>query len=129
MKETRTPEELPDLAILQLKGHGTGLQAVDHTDYDPVHLNLTPEAERHPSSPCLPNPVNPVVWLRSPGSESVTCVSVRAEHRQGGGGWQQTGGHTHKQVVIQPQQVPQCQGLVWERRRRPAANGGEHQLL
>lgn len=42
MKETRTPEELPDLAVLQLKGHGTGPQAVDHADDHAVHLDLTP---------------------------------------------------------------------------------------
>lgn len=49
-----------------------------------------------------------------PDTECVISLLRRAEHHQGGGGWQQTRAHSHKQLILQPQQLPQGQGVVLE---------------
>lgn len=64
------------------------------------------------------------VWRRSPDSQSVVCISSRAEHQHDGGGWQQTGDHAHKQIIVQPQQLPQSQRLL-PARGHPAGQGSE----
>lgn len=49
-----------------------------------------------------------------PDTERVISILRRAEHDQGGGGWQQTRAHTHKQLILQPQQLPQDQRVILE---------------
>lgn len=44
-----------------------------------------------------------------PDSEGITTILTGAEHQQGGGGWQQTRTDTQKQLILQPQQLPQSQ--------------------